>query len=65
MIYSGKFPLPFVKKNSNNFNKKKMCCKIYNLYSKFRMLGESIRGKIAPTIFQKEIFANVVNQGFM
>lgn len=61
MIYFGKFLLFFVKKILNNFNKKKMCCKIYNLYSKFRMLGESIRGKIVFIIFRKEIFVNVVN----
>ena len=54
MIQAGKFPRLFVKKNSKNFKKRTMYYKTYNLYIKFRMLGESTKGKIAATIFWKE-----------
>ena len=65
MIQAGKFPRLFVKKNSKIFKKRTMYYKTYNLYIKFRMLGESTKGKIAATIFWKEIFAKVAQQEFI
>ena len=42
-----------------------MYYKTYNLYIKFRMLGESTKGKIAATIFWIEIFAKMAKQEFI